>query len=52
MKLWEIFMRNILQKKAKMMFDTVVDFLIILRQRSAVCFSLNIKKMSSIVYQI
>jgi hypothetical protein len=40
-----------LQKKAKMMFDRIVDFLIILPQRLTVCFSLNIKKMSSIVYQ-
>jgi hypothetical protein len=34
-----------------MMFDSIVDFLVILQQLLAVYFSLNIKKMSSIVYK-
>lgn len=38
-------------KKEKMMFDSVVDILIILPASLAVYFSLNIKKMSSIVYK-
>ena len=38
-------------KKEKMMFDRVVDFLVILLQSLAVYFSLNIKMMSSIVYK-
>jgi hypothetical protein len=42
-------MRIFLQKKTKMMFDRILDFLIMLIQSLAVCFSLNIKKMSSIV---
>jgi hypothetical protein len=42
-------MRIFLQKKAKMVFDRILGFLIILIQSLAVCFSLNIKKMSSIV---
>jgi hypothetical protein len=44
-------MINSLHKKEKMMFDSIVDFLVILRQLLAVYFSLNIKKMSSIVYK-
>jgi hypothetical protein len=45
-------MRIFLQKKSKMMFDRILDFLIMLIQSLVVCFSLNIKKMSSIVEKI
>jgi hypothetical protein len=44
-------MFNNLYKKKKMMFDSTVDFLVILPESLAVYFSLNIKKMSSIVYK-
>jgi hypothetical protein len=40
-----------LYKKEKMMFDSIVDSLVILHQSLAVYFSLNIKKMSIIVYK-
>jgi hypothetical protein len=45
-------MRNFLQRKTKMVFDRILDFLIMLIQSLVVCFSLNIKKMSSIVENI
>lgn len=44
-------MRKILHKKEKMMFDRIVDFLVILQESLIVYFSLCIKKMSSIVYK-
>ncbi len=44
-------MFNDLCKKKKMMFDSIVDFLVILHKSLAVYFSLNIKKMSIIVYK-
>jgi len=42
-------MRGFLPKKMKMVFDRIPGFLIMLTQLLVVCFSLNIKKMSSIV---
>ena len=47
-------MREFLQKKSKMVFDSILVFLIMLVQPFAVCFSLNIekKKMSSMVENI
>jgi len=42
-------MWKFLQKKSKMVFDRILVFLIMLVQPLAVCFSLNIKKMSSMV---
>jgi hypothetical protein len=44
-------MRQFLHKNDKMMFDRIVDFLVILHPSLAVYFSLCIKKMSSIVYK-
>lgn len=43
-------MFNFRNKKEKMMFDSIVDILVILHQ-CCCYFSLNIKKMSSIVYK-
>jgi hypothetical protein len=44
-------MGNFLHKKEKLLFDRIVDFLVILHQLLTVYFSLCIKKMSSIVYK-
>jgi hypothetical protein len=44
-------MLKFLHKKEKMMFDRIVDFLVILHESLFVYFSLCIKKMSSIVYK-